>query len=208
MGRFVSFSLAAVAGFALTMNASTESFHSVRLGAVLVVLVWLQLLRCPRFLFCREFALYAVFVWYMSLSLLWGPDVIWGRNTLFPALDCLLIFVLFGSLVTYHDLNAVFAGTFVGFSIDAVAYTLTTGFPFVYPVGFSYNAVAGKYLFGLFIVLLLGWSTRSRIWPILIGFVLLVLIVATPSIKTNLGILLIRSMARRKVSCSATVWTK
>jgi len=51
------------------------------------------------------------------------------------------------------------------------------------------------YLFGLFMTAAYGWYQRSRIWPILIGMVLMLLIAATTSIKTNLGVLLGAVMA-------------
>lgn len=187
---FGSFALAAIAGFALTVNAYVESFHSARLGVVLVILVLLHLLRYPRVLFCREFALYFIFVGYMAVALLWTANVELAMNTLEPAVDFALLLILFGSLVTYHDVRAVLAGTFGGFLIGAAIYTITKGFPLTYPDDFSYNAIAQMYLFGLFITLALGWYTRSRILSLSIGLLLLVHITATTSIKTNLGIVL------------------
>lgn len=189
-GLATSFVLSAVAAITLILNAVVESFNPARFGAVLIVLIFLHLLRYRRFAFRRELALYAVFVGYMFLSLFWAPDVIVGMNTLLPALNFVLIVILFGALVTYHDLNTVLAGTLGGFLMGAAFYTMTQGFPFGYPEGFSYNAIAGMYLFGLFITLVFGWSTRSRLLPLLIGVILLVHIAATTSIKTNLGILL------------------
>ena len=193
IGLFGSFALAAIAVFALTLNASAGesfNFNSARLGVVLGLLVLLHLSRYPRFLFCREFALYFIFVGYMVVELFWTADVTLAMNTLVPALNFVLILVLFGALVTYHDFRAVLSGTLGGLLIGAAFYTLTQGFPFVYPVGFSYNAIAGMYLFGLFITLVYGWYTRSRVLTLSIGLSLLVLIAATTSIKTNLGILL------------------
>jgi hypothetical protein len=189
-GRACSFALSASAAIMLMASTLYESFDSARLGVMLVALILLHCLRRPRFLFCREFALYATFVAYMFITVLWTTDAGLGMNTLLPAVDCILVMILFGALVTYHDLRAVLAGMLAGFLAGAAAYTATAGFPFVYPEGFSYNAIAGMYLFGLFIALLFGWSTRSRILPLAIGLILLVLIAATTSIKTNLGILL------------------
>lgn len=185
-----SFVLSAAAAIVLIANVTIESFNWVRLGAALAVLILLHLLRYRRFVFSREFAFYAAFVAYMFLSLLWAPDLILAMNTLVPAVDFVLILILFSALVTYHDFRAVLAGILSGFLLGAAVYTATSGFPFVYPPDFSYNAMATMYLFGLFIGLLQGWSMRSRVLSVLIGLVLLVLIAATTSIKTNLGILL------------------
>jgi hypothetical protein len=71
-----------------------------------------------------------------------------------------------------------------------VLYAAVSGFPLVYPTGFSYNAIAGMYLMGLFAALLLACYSRS-VGPLLaVAGVLMLLIVATTSIKTNLGIAL------------------
>jgi hypothetical protein len=189
-GLFVSAALAAVATMVLMVSVIVESFTPVRLGAVLAVLILLHSLWHPRLLFCRESALYAAFVGYMFLSLLWAPDADLGMNTLVPAVDFLLILILFGSLITYHDSAAVLAGTLGGFLTGAAIYTHEEGFPFVWPVDFSYNSIAGMYLFGLLVTLIVGWHMRWRIFPIAVGSILLLLIAATTSIKTNLGVLL------------------
>jgi O-antigen ligase len=80
------------------------------------------------------------------------------------------------------------AGMFAGFIAAAILYTLTSGFPFSYPEDFSYNTIASMYLIGLFITLTFGAYIRSTVLPASVGAVLLVLIAATTSIKTNLGI--------------------
>lgn len=190
LGRFGSFALAAIAALALTLNAIVESFHSARLGLVLLILLLVHLLRYPRFLFCREFALYSIFVWYMFIALLWTADVDLAMNTVEPALTFIIILILFGSLVTYHNSRVVLAGTLVGFLLGGAFYAFTQGFPFVVPDDFSYNAIAGMYLFGLFATLAFGWRTRSAALSFSIGLIILVHIAATSSIKTNLGILL------------------
>ena len=77
-----------------------------------------------------------------------------------------------------------------GLLVAAIVYTLTQRFPFAYPEGFSYNTMAGIYLFGLFSTFLFGWSSRRTAVPLAVGLLLLVLIAATTSIKTNLGIAL------------------
>ena len=43
----------------------------------------------------------------LILSLLWTDDVGLAMNTLQPALNFVLILILFGSLVAYHDSRAV-----------------------------------------------------------------------------------------------------
>jgi hypothetical protein len=72
----------------------------------------------------------------------------------------------------------------------AGVYTVSTGFPFVRPLEFSYNAIAGMYLFGLFISLLLVCHRFGKGLSLFVGFTFFLLVVATTSIKTNLGILL------------------
>jgi O-antigen ligase/polysaccharide polymerase Wzy-like membrane protein len=188
---FGSFALPAIASFALTLNASAETLGHTRLGPVLVILVLLHLLRNPRILFCREFALYFILVGYMIVALLWTADIRLAiYTTLLSAIDFLLILILFGALVTYHDFRAVLAGTLGGFLIGAAFFTFTQGFPFVFPKDLSYNAVSIMYVSGLFVTLLFGWYTRLRVLPLAIGLLLLLHIVATTSIKSNLGIVL------------------
>ena len=190
-GSFGSFALAATAVFAQTINyAFSESFSTSRLGAVLLVLILLHLLRFPRLIIYRELALYSIFVGYMVIALLWTDDIHLAMNTLTPAFNFIFLLILFGGLVAYHDLRAVFAGTFSGFLIGAIVYTLMTGFPFVRPFDISYNAVGTVYLFGLFITLTLGWFTGATAWIASIGTVIWIHIVATTSIKANLGVLL------------------
>ena len=134
--------------------------------------------------------MYAAFTAYLSVSLLWSPDAFLGLNTLIPAVNFLLILILYGSLATYHDLRSVLAGFLGGFLFGAIAFTYVEGFPFVYPKYFSYNAGAAMYLFGLLVTLLFGWYSGSRKVALAIGFVILLHIAATTSIKTNLGVLL------------------
>jgi hypothetical protein len=189
-GLFISAALAAAATVVLMESVIIDDFNPLRLLTAIGILILLHALRFPRLLFCREAALYAVFLGYMSVSLLWTPNAELGLNTLIPALDFLLILILFGSLVTYHDPAAVLVGSFSGFVIAAVAYTRHEEFPFVWPEGFSYNAMAGMYLFGLLMTLLVGWYMRWRIVPLAAGSILVFLVAATTSIKTNLGLLI------------------
>ena len=134
--------------------------------------------------------MYAVFIAYMSLSLLWAPDAVLGLNTLIPSFNFLLLMILYGSLIAFHDVRSVLTGLFGGFLLGAAAYTYREGFPFSYPPEFSYNAVASMYLFGLFITLIFGWRMGSRALTLSVAFVVILHIVATTSIKTNLGVLI------------------
>jgi hypothetical protein len=189
--KSISFLLAAAASLALTINvAFYESFPFIRLGATLLAFLLLHLHFHPRILFSREFALYAWFFAYMIVQLLWTVDDLLAMNTLVPVITFIVILVLFGSLVTFHNIQAVLTGIFVGVLAGAITYTVATGFPFVYPTGFSYNAMAVLYLFGLFVTLLLGSLQRSKIILLPVGLVFLSLILATTSLKANFGIFL------------------
>ena len=191
IGVTSTFVLAATAVFALAMNVvMQESFGKARLAPVLVALVLLHLMRFGKIRFDREVALYGIFFIYMLGELFWTVDISLARNTLVPAINFLLIMVLFGSLLTYHDSRAVLAGMLTGFLTAALVYTSLTGFPFRYPAEFSYNAVAVMYLFGLFLALLLGCYNFSKGTILIVSISLLAHIVATTSIKTNLGILI------------------
>lgn len=191
-----SFSLAALAAFAITMSAAFyDSFSSIRLGATLLAVLLLHIQFCPRVLICREFVLYICFVVYMFVELLWTNDITLAMNTLVPAVNFIVILILFGSLMTFYNVQAVLAGALGGALAGAAIYTALEGFPFRYPIGFSYNVMALLYLFGLFLTLLLSCFLRSKSLLILIGLVLMSLILATTSIKANLGILLGASLA-------------
>ncbi|HEY0941091.1 MAG TPA: O-antigen ligase family protein [Steroidobacter sp.] len=190
VGLSASFALAAVTGLALTLDAFVESLNSARLAAVILALFLLQLIRVPRFAFTRELALYAMFFSYMVIQLLWTDDLLLARNTIVPAAAFLLILVQVGALAAYHDLRAVLGGVLAGNLIGAAYYTSTTGFPFAYPADFSYNAIASVYLFGFIVALLLSLYKRSSGPVLLIALVLMLHIVATTSIKANLGIAL------------------
>lgn len=187
---FGAFLPAAVAVLALMANAMDESFNPARVAAVLCLLIAYHLICKHRIFFSRELILYAVFFVYMLLSLLWAPDAKLGTNTLFPALDCILILIYFSSLIAYCDVRAVLSGILAAFLLGAIAYFLRSGFPLAYPQDFSYNTVAGMYLFGLLMSLFYGWHTRSRWLVSGLAMVLMGHIAATTSIKTNLGILL------------------
>ncbi len=189
-GGLATFVLAAAAAITPMLNAVYNStiFDTERLFFVLLALSLIHVARFPRIVFCREFALYAGFTGYMFLSLLWAPDPALGLNTLLPAVNFLLILTLFGSMASLYDLRTVLTGLLAGFLVGALAFAYLEGFPFVYPKGFSYNAGASMYLFGLFIALLFGLFTGYRVVALLLGAVIMLHIVATTSIKTNLGV--------------------
>jgi hypothetical protein len=184
-----TFSLAALAALE-PMVAAMFEINPVRQAAVLAVLLFLMLIGYPKLLLTRELTLYTSFTAYMFITLIWAPSAADGMNTLLPAVDFILLFILFGSLVAFYDLRGVIAGTLGGFILGALLYTKVTGFPFIYPPEFSYNTAAGMYLFGLFATLLYAWYTRLRLLPSMIALAIVALIAATTSIKTNLGIAL------------------
>jgi hypothetical protein len=188
--RLCTFFLAAVAGMTLTFSAYMEAFRTTRTLAVFVVLIALHLLWHRRFIWRREFALYLAFLIYMFITLLWTHDVELAMNTLVPALTFLLVMIFFGSLISFHYVPAALFGIMFGFALGAANYTITRGFPFHYPEEFSYNSIAGMYLFGLFAALMCSCFKRSHF--VLPGFAVVIMlhIVATTSIKTNLGIAL------------------
>ena len=126
----------------------------------------------------------------MLFELLWTPEIGLAVNTLVPAFSFMVTLIFFSTLTAYHNLKAVLSGTLAGIICGAIGYTLTQGFPFAIPAEFSYNAIAGMYLFGLVIAVLLSSYTGSRLVLLPIQLIFLMLIVATTSIKTNLGILL------------------
>lgn len=189
-GRLGSFSLAAVGAFALAANAFVVSFHTARLGAVMLVLLALHLARFARLVFAREALIYCSFLGYMLLELLWTEDKALALNTLVPAATFVTILVLFTSLAVFHDLRAILSGSLAGFLAGAALYSSISGFPLRYPTGFSYNAIAGMYLFGLLLTLLLASVGRRRMILLALAAIIGVHIVATTSIKTNIGILL------------------
>jgi len=189
-GRASSFVLAAAGAFTLTLGVVIESFNSTRVGAVLVVLLLLHVLRYPRLLFGREALIYTCFFGYMITTLIWTDDRALALNTLRPAATSIVVLVLFGSLAAYYDTRAILGGLLCGLLTGAAAYTKVTGFPLSYPSDFSYNAVAGMYLSGLFVALLSGCYSKSRLIPFMAALVFDALLVATTSIKFNLGVAL------------------
>jgi hypothetical protein len=190
-GWLGSFALSAAAALAPCLNAGlADDFNPARLSVVLVFLLVVHVLRYPKIFFCREFTVYTCFLCYMTLSTVWTPDPRIAINTLLPGLNFLVILMLFGSLVMFHHLGAVFAGILSGFFCGAGIYSVLTRFPLARPEDFSYNAIAGMYLFGLFSIFVWGWYSSRRLPCLLMAIVVMMLIAATTSIKTNLGVLL------------------
>lgn len=185
-----TFVLSALSAIEPMLGTNVEDFNPARQSVVLLLLIGLHLVMHRRLLFIRELLLYIAFDAYMWLSLLWAPSVEYGMNTLLPSVNFILISILFGSLIAFHNVRAVISGVLGGFMVGAIYYTLTSGFPFSHPDGMSYNAIAGMYLFGLFMTLVYGWYTHTRLMPVLLSLVIMVHIAATTSIKSNLGIAL------------------
>jgi len=187
--RLTSLGLSAGAGFVLTLSGYSATFNSARFGAALAGLLLLHVVRFPKVSFPREGVLYLVLIGYLLIQLAWTVDRSLALNTLLPSVNFLIALVLFGTLTAFHDLRAVLAGFFAGFAAACIAYTASSGFPFAYPAEFSYNAIAGMYLFGLFVALLWLLIGRRNWFWLAAAVVQMGLIIATTSIKTNLGIL-------------------
>ena len=187
--RWSSFGLAGFTASALTANAFIESFHSARLSVALGLALLLQLARFSRLVRSRELALYGALIAYMVTALLWSRDLTLAPNTLIPALNFMLAMVLLAALVTYHDTHAILIGLLVGSLLGAAYYTLSVGFPFVRPVDFSYNAITGVSCIRLIVALVLCCFARWKVPLLIVAALFLLHIVATTSIKTNLGIL-------------------
>jgi len=185
-----TFVLAGVATLVVTVTEYGDMSHPTLLTAELLFLLLLHMVRYLRVWLSREMLLYLGFFAYSLLSINWTEDMHVAVTTVPSMTNCLLVLILFSSLAAYHEIGALLAGMAVGFGAAAMLYTLTSGFPFSYPEGFSYNTIAGMYLFGLFTVSVLGTYWRWTLLPLAVGAVLLALIAATTSIKTNLGIAL------------------
>ncbi len=189
LDRVASLGVSAGAGFVLTLSGFSVTFNSARFGAALAGLLLLHLVRAPRVSFTREAAIYLVLIAYLVIQLVWTDYRSLAINTLLPSANFLLAMVLFGTLAAFHDLRTVLAGFFLGFAAACAAYTISSGFPFSYPADFSYNAIAGMYLFGLFVALVWLLIGRWNGFWLATAAILMGLIVATTSIKTNFGIL-------------------
>lgn len=190
LGRLGSFGLSAAVALALAFDAFSATFHSAWVAVVLAGILILHIVRFGRVVVVREAVIYACFVGYMLIELSWTDDRTLALNTIVPAANFLVVLVLFGSLAAFHDLKAVLWGGLSGFLVGAAVYASLSGFPFRYPAEFSYNSIAGMYLFGLILTLLLVSIGRWKGPLLVLATVIGIHIVATTSIKTNLGILL------------------
>ncbi|MEO8019655.1 MAG: hypothetical protein ABI769_17740 [Pseudomonadota bacterium] len=165
-----------------------EQLATSRLLPVLALLILLHLALYPRLFMVREIWLYGAFVAYMGIALLWTADIQTALNTMFPAVDFLLSQILIAALLRFHDRRAVLRGMIAGFMSASIIHTMATGFPFAIAVSFSYNAVALVYIFGLFLVILYGCVFHARTFATPLALVMLLHVVATTSIKANLGV--------------------
>jgi hypothetical protein len=126
MATATTFLFAASAAFALTMSSAfNDAFPLTHLGIVLLAILLIYILWHPRILFCREFTLYAAFVAYMFVQLLWTRDHFLALNTLVPAVNFAIILVLFGSLVSFHKLEVVLKGFMGGVFTGSLIYSYT-----------------------------------------------------------------------------------
>lgn len=185
-----SFAFASGATFAVMVNEYTENSHPGGITMGLLALILIHALMHLRIRLNREILLNIGFLGFALLSLTWTNNLkaalIW-----FPGLlNFTLVLILFNALAAYDDISMLLAGIFAGFLAGATLYTVTSGFPFTYPEDFSYNSIAGMYVFGLFVTLVFGTHIRSTLLAVSLGVVLLALIAATTSIKSNLGVAL------------------
>jgi hypothetical protein len=190
LGLSTSFGLAAVATFIVTSSVYGDLSHPTIVTIELIVLLTVQALRHLRLWVSREMLINLTFFLYSLLSLLWTENIRIASPTIPAMLNFIIILTLFSSLLAFHHTRAALAGMSFGFLAAAAFYTLTSGWPFTYPEDFSYNTIAGMYLFGFFTLTVYGVSMRWTVMPLAAGLVCLVLIAATTSIKTNLGVLL------------------
>lgn len=187
--RVAAFFIAATGAFSLMMHmAFVEYFSSIWLSIVLLGMLFLVSALKPVWCFPREAACYSLFILYMLIQLAWTRDPALAMNTLSPAIGFLLALVLFATLASAFPQGYVVKGALSGALIGAIVYSTSSGFPLSYPEVFSYNAVALGYVFCLFLVLVLGLTIRSRVLIIGLAFVVAGHIVATTSIKANLGL--------------------
>lgn len=187
-GRIASSGLAAAASLTILAGVTFEGFHGAWVAVCLAAILALHLLRTPRLVVPREAAIYGCLLAYMGLQLLWTDDRALAMNTLLPAVNFLVLIVLFASLAALHEPKPVVFGALAGFVAGALAYTLATGFPLAYPANFSYNAVAGMHLYGLLVALLLASLMAWRVWLLALAALAWAHVLATTSIKVNLGI--------------------
>lgn len=185
-----AFALGCMTTVVMALSAFSLQVTVARLGGMLGAIFVLYALSCPRLRASREFTIYVIFFGYMLIQLLWTEDLVLAANTLVPALDCICVMFLFASLVTYYDRRFVLAGAVFGFTVSSIYFTLTQHFPFIRQGEFPYNAVANMYLFGMLITLLLGLHQRWKALYFGLALVFELHIIASTSIKVNLGVLL------------------
>lgn len=190
LGRLGSFGLSAAMACAIAVEAYQLAFNSAWVGVVLAGLLLLHVIRFGKVMVFRETLIYAGFLGYMLIQLAWTSDRLLAMNTILPAANFVIVLVLGGSLAVFHDLRAVIAGALCGFLAGAAGYTMLSGFPLRYPEGFSYNAIAVMYLYGLILTLLWAALAERKLPALALAAVIMAHIVATTSIKTNLGIVL------------------
>lgn len=187
LGRCSTFVLAAVATFIVTSSIYGDLSHPSIISFELVILLGAHALGYLRLWVSREILFNLLFLGYAVLSLAWTDDFKLAVITMPTIVNFTFVLIFFSALAAYHELRVFLAGMVAGFMLAAVMYTLTSGFPLSYPLDFSYNAIAGMYLFGLFTITLFGAYVGMTILPLAAAIVLLLLIAATTSIKTNLG---------------------
>lgn len=190
LDRVGSFAMSAALVFLIAIESYVLDFNSARVGLALLGLLALHVIRFGQVIVMRETVIYAVFLAYMLVQLAWTQDRLLAMNTIVPAANFVLVLVIGGSLAVLHDLKAVVAGALSGFLVGAAGYTVISGFPLRYPDDFSYNAIAFTYLYGFILALLWGAISGRKFAAPTLSVIVMAHIVATTSIKTNLGILL------------------
>lgn len=187
LGLSTTFLLGAAAVFLVTISMYGDLTHPTLVTAQLCVLLSLHLLRYLRLWPSRELLMNVGFIAYALLSLAWTENIRAALITMPAIVNFILVLILFSALAAFHNLRALLAGMAFGFVAAAAMYTLTQGFPFRIPLDFSYNTIAAMYLFGLFITATSGAYAGRTLLPLVAGAIILLLIAATTSIKTNLG---------------------
>src|ERR1700722_3492765 len=96
VARICTFLIASAASLIVTMSAYAQAMRATHSSVFLAALIGLHLLWQPRLIWRREFTLYACFIGYMLVTLLWTRDLDLASNTLVPAAAFLLAMILFG----------------------------------------------------------------------------------------------------------------
>jgi hypothetical protein len=187
LGTSSTLIVAAVATFLVTATVYGDVSHPTFVTGELLILLAAHALGYLRVWMSRELLLTLAFVGYVLLTLAWTDNGRLALTTMPSIVNFTIVLLFFSSMTAYHNLRALMLGMIGGYLLAAVRYTLISGFPFSYPDDFSYNAIAAMYLFGLFITAVYGAYRRRIVLPLITGAVLLLLIAATTSIKTNLG---------------------